>query len=337
MSFVEGEKILADAKKKESIEDYQGAVTIILTASIVHQTKYRRRALKLLCRNYNRLSNFKSALEYATRLMDYVKKVQPDTPKSKREYAKTQCEMMIAYTGLERYAESRKICGKAVDYLYANGFDNGVLHVRFSVACCKVALLYKNYQAALDTFVDAKTMINQERTRTEKNSMRWFLDILSGIAECHRQLKQYKESVRVYIEVLSYLVSKTDWVYADILRRLATSYVGIYQYELSYQCLKEAHSILCHVVGKDDQRSKNTVLQMRILKRTLDDQRLCSICNVSKVNNPHGGSVCGKQSCMERAWIIRGGVDSLVCSGCGGNFAMLSPGGKKCGECSKKL
>lgn len=329
---MEGQKILDSAKSKESQGNYDDVIRILSTSPHINHNNYKRRYMKILCRCYNRIKKYDLACVYALKVMHHLKDMKAS--KYKRAYAKTQHELMVALAGLFKYGECKKVCIESLNYLTNQKMKDTVVHARFCMACGKVAMIYNDYKSAIVSFIEARKVLDSPKVREQKNSMRCFINTLSAIAECHRNLKQYKESVQVYTEVLKHIIQKHHWVYADILRCLATSYVGIYQYELSHACLLEAYNIFYTLLGKDDTKTKNTAAQLAILKYTLEEQnksRICTVCRVSQ-----GGPVCGKQSCMEIAWMTRR-TDSFVCEGCGERFAILmSPGGKKCGGCSKK-
>jgi tetratricopeptide (TPR) repeat protein len=321
MNSTEVQNIFKLALGCEEVGDYCGVLDYLVALSnLIHDPNHKRRCLKIVCRNYNRVGNYRMAMAHAFDIMVLLSNCKEQD--QKRDYAKAQHQVMIALMGLKDKKACEKMAVDAVDYLFKNKLNGTVMHARFYIACAQAGLLNKNYKSVFESYNKARGVLD-----SVESSIKHHMTVLCGLADYYVLYanKQYKESNQIMKTALSILdeAYPNTLVYTrtSVLQRLASSYVGLYQFELAHMCLQEAHNIAYTLLGPNDSRTHFVSQQVLVLKQELEHVKRLRPCDMCGTKGE--GPICGKQACMEKMWMTRGCVDSLVCRGCSGRFAIL--------------
>lgn len=320
MNSTEVQNLFKLALGCEEVGDYEGVFDYLVHSKLIDDPLHKRRCLKIVCRNYNRVGNYKMAMAHAFNIMSLLEKRKATV--FKKDYAKAQFQLMIALMGLKDEKTCERIGKDAVNHLFKNKMNGTVMHARLYIACAQAGLLNKNYKSVFESYNKAREVLDSIKVSTKH-----YMTVLCGLSDYYILYagKQYKESNQLMKTALS-ILDQEPVVYArtSVLQRLASSYVGLYQYELAHACLKEAYNIAYTLLGPNDTRTHYVGQQVLVLKQQIEhieQTRPCSMCGTKGTFGT--GDICGKQACMEKAWIIRGGTDSLVCRGCKKYFAIV--------------
>jgi tetratricopeptide (TPR) repeat protein len=290
----EGGQILSKARWLETQGKYDEVIKAVLASPFLRHVNFKRRFMKLLCRNYNRLGKYQFAKEYALRIMDMLKRWK--APAFKRDYTRAYFQLAIALCGLSQHSECTKTLKQALSYITEYKLGSDVMFACFYITSGKIGLFLQNYEEALSCFTRAKELLKNVDNKKHISAI-----AMDGVGDCLRHLKKHKEAVDAYIQTLCFNANKVSYFYANTSQKLAYVYAGTYQFELSVMCQEEACDIMTALFGREHTKTQVFLGVFNVLKKHLDSTRVMK----------------------KEDWITRR-VDYLVCNSCKERFALLS-------------